>query len=749
MIDNDKLNQDKLTQATNIQIGGDDGDGSNIKNDPKYNIPEYKEPTRNPMIPNEQKRIYAENQQYKNVNQNNPNQILNLQLYQPPRPKPPSKPQPNPAVFYPNYVPNPYDPIGYANYMQYSGYNMQPAPVYKEYNINIGGIAGSHISTAMFFEDALPVKNVSGSFRSLGERITMYEAIRANLFSSGDGKDVPIENDTYNLLSHLKLMDMNPYNASRFSKNPYKGLAFGFLLYRSCYPMRHDDRLLEAVCANNSTGINVRIYRLTEGAYLINTQDVTNSSDYDEWRDMAFYNFIKEHILKKKVCPNFPMMYGYNITTNSNIKFEDLKMIQDPDNKRMTDASQFNKNWGTNSNSVVTQASAANSLDMLRRSNMRDKNLPANTMVPVNGVNSNPGYINQVVAVVRDPRTGLVTQQVTSMPTKEEQLLMLNKYNGKALVCLTEACNYSLFGWARREYRAVGNKKTQINPGYHPKAVWESVIFQMLIALYVMQIKGIVINNFKVDRNVFIKDISTGGPVTHFWKYKVEGIEYYVPNYGYLVMIDTNFRDFDQSCSDLDAISKTRIRKLDGSFINTALTQDQIIEKTFEIFRAALDPNIFDQDFINDNGVKPPEDILRLLSNIKDSADSKPTMSIAFYIRKFMTMFMNNRVGGPLTDPELNNVKRGAVKEFRKGQIVVMTDNDGVDKFVIHVKQKDDISRIITKDNLNPDLANIIERDVPTSSLNEFSVVEAIRQNFKMNESNLNEDSLLETYNVE
>jgi len=315
---------------------------------------------------------------------------------------------------------------------------------------------------------------------------------------------------------------------------------------------------------------------------------------------------------------------------------------------------------------------------------------------------------------------------------------------------LTEACNYNLFGWAKKEFRANGNIKTMINPGYHSRAEWESVIFQLLVGLYVMQIKGLIINDFKIERNVFIKDISTGGTVTHYWKYKIDGIDYYIPNYGYLVMIDTNFRDFDKQCPDTITTDPTRVRKLNGSFLdNCTLTQDQCIQKSFEMFKAAIDPNVFDQDFVNDGGVKPPEQILRLLSNMKDLADSKQTMNIAYYIRKFMTMFMNNRVGGPLTETEINLVKRGAIKEFRKGQIVVTTDSDGVDKFVIHVKQKDGISRIITKDKLDPQTANIIEKDVPTSSLNEFSIVEPIKQVFKMNESNLNEESLLETYNVE
>jgi len=115
-----------------------------------------------------------------------------------------------------------------------------------------------------------------------------------------------------------------------------------------------------------------------------------------------------------------------------------------------------------------------------------------------------------------------------------------------------------------------------------------------------------------------------------------------------------------------------------------------------------------------------------------------------------MTMFMNNRIGTPLTEGEMNNVKKGSIKQFRRGQIVVMTDTDGIDKFVLHVKtKKNNIARIIIKDKLDPDTSNFIEKDVPVSSLNDYSVLEPIKQKFKMNESNLNEESLLETYTVE
>jgi hypothetical protein len=650
------------------------------------------------MIPNEQKRIYQQNMKP----EKGPDPVLNLQLYQPPRPKQNAvqSQYPNPAVFYPNYVPNPFNPTEYANYMHQQYGIMQP--VYKEYNINIGGVEGSHVKTAMLFEDALPVKNVAGTFQSIGERMTMYEYIRSVMFPAGDGHDIPIDSESKNILSHLKFMDMNPYNASRFSRNPYKGLPFGLLLFRSCYPIRHDAKNASAICANNSTGINVRIYRMTEGAYLINKQNQTTITDYDEWRDITFYNFCKEQILKKKMCPNFPTMYGYNITLNSGIHFDEMKLIQEPnrqDRGTLTVGSMLGSK-------PVTQNKLAN---------------------PMNSVNK--------VIVMENPMND---------PKN------LNKYFGKALVCLTEASNYNLLGWAKMEYRADGNIKRMINTGYHTKNVWESVLFQMFAALYCMQLKGVVINNFKIDRNVFIKDISIGGNVTTHWKYIIDGIEYYVPNHGYLVLIDTNFRDFDQSVEGKET-DQTRMRKLDGKCFGNACRMDdmQLMDQTFEMFRTAVDQNVFGQDFVNDGGVKPPEDVMRLLGLIRLEADQRPTLTIGYYIRKYMTMFLNNRVGTLLTNDEKLLVRVGAVKEFRKGQIVSYADIDGYLRCVIHVETKNnEISRIITKDSIDPHKANIIEKDVPITSLGEFSVVDSIKQTFK-HDANLSEEALLETYNLQ
>jgi hypothetical protein len=729
----------------------------------KYQIPDYRMPKNDPMIPQEQKRIFAQNKADKPpYKPRGPDPVLNLQLYQQ-KPIPKKKPEayPHPAVFYPNYVPNPFNPIEYANFMHYTrGYapgGPVGGPIFKEYNININGVSGSHVKTSMLFEDALPMKQIGGSFTNLGERTTMYEYIRSIMFSKGDGEDLAIDDSNYNLLSHLKFMDMNPYNASRFSRNPYRGLPYGFLIFRSCYPIRHDERSASAICARNSTGINVRIYRMTEGAYKVNrtTQKV---EDYDQWREMAFYDYIKDQIIKPKISPNFMIMYGYNITLDSKIDFESVNSIDKmrSHHKDYLDQAQKMSAMSANPSSVMRNKVIAD----LKKSNREEAEKKRFERVrqpvpgdmggyPLAGRTEDPRYAPRYVPINHPtdqphPDDGMIEE------TRKKIEKELNTYRGKALVCLTEAPNYSLMGWAKKEYRADGNIKRMINTGYHPAPVWESVLFQLMAALYVMQIKGIVIRNFRLDRNVFVKDIESHSKATTYWRYRIEGIDYYVPNYGYLLMIDTNYRDFDNDIDCDKEADPDRVRKLDGRFVNTSMLPAEITNAIFEMFREVMSPNTFDRDFVNDDGIKPPAEILQLMSRIKKDADRKEKVMISDYIRTHMTMFLHNRVGSLLAGDEPQKLMEGAVREFKPGELAVMKDRDNSDRFVIYVMSGDgadgdrDVARIITKDGMD-DKANVIEKNVPVSSLMKYSTANPPDQTFDPQKSSLN-DEPIETY---
>jgi hypothetical protein len=288
-----------------------------------------------------------------------------------------------------------------------------------------------------------------------------------------------------------------------------------------------------------------------------------------------------------------------------------------------------------------------------------------------------------------------------------------------------------------------------INSGYHNKSSWESVLFQIMYALCCMQKNLLLINNFDPERNIFVKDINSGSIVTNYWKYIVDGIEYFIPNHGYLVMIDSNFRDFDIPIFG-NVVDRDRERKLDGKFLdNNRLSDVEMQIRIFEMFQKSFDPNMFGPDFINDNGIRPPDDIMLLMSKIHNDSMNGGSYQISYYIRKYMTIFMNNRVGTLLNEAEKGNVRTGTIRNFKSGQIVVWTDDFGWNRFVVHVDTNDNsVSRIMTADIDDIQGKTITERDVPITSLNEYSITEPIRQNFKNNLPNPSEDNIIETYNI-
>ena len=126
---------------------------------------------------------------------------------------------------------------------------------------------------------------------------------------------------------------------------------------------------------------------------------------------------------------------------------------------------------------------------------------------------------------------------------------LINKLNIDILeddniVILTEAPTQNIIAWSSRKYEQnnVNSAILQmISTGYHDTSVWRSVIFQLQTAIYVLHKKNICIYNFNLENNVYIKDTNYDNNNIGYWKYKINGVEFFVPNYGSIVLIDSNF----------------------------------------------------------------------------------------------------------------------------------------------------------------------------------------------------------------
>ena len=692
-------------------------------------IPLYVEPQNNPNISHQQRMSMNEKLEEKPKEKELPEPLINLQVFseQKKEKKQPYVQQYAQTMFqppqtliqnYPQQYPQQY-PIIYPPHI-----NMNPSiipPMIRTYHLPNLGPTDDHSKVNNIYEDIMPTKYVSTAGITLGERITQHDFVRTILFPQGDGSNMNLEGDE-SLLEHVKFLELNPYNTYRFSDNPYKGLANDFLIYRSCYPIRHNEQTNQTICAKNSMGVNIRIYKLTEGAYQLHKNEKALYHTYEQWREIAYYEYIKEYIIKKKICPNFTLLYGYYICDNSDINFDKVSSLI---NKNIIDKSDTIKQTPASYNQQLISNHLANIYQLPKPSIYTDpKQALIDNFVNINS-NNYIDYMNKT--------------------TKKEETTDINAYTGKVIAAVTESATYNFFGWGSRTYKTEGSVKRMINMGYHPDETWISIIFQIMVSLYVLQKHNIFISNFTLQDNVYIKDVNINGNVTNHWKYKINDIDYYIPNYGFIALIDTNFKDLKQPTTSFIATTQDK-HKIDGLIFGdgNTLSESSIKQKTFEMFKTALDPNLFGQDFINNGGSKLPDNVLKFLGKIiSKTSSTNTTNDISMYIDEFMGQFMNNRIGTYLKNTEIQNVRRDNFN-FKRGEIVVYEEQAELFRFVLFVETKNDQSIIYTK--IDHTSKEIIKQTVHVSKLLNYSKAEPIVQQFKLNESNLNEDDLLETY---
>ena len=109
-----------------------------------------------------------------------------------------------------------------------------------------------------------------------------------------------------------------------------------------------------------------------------------------------------------------------------------------------------------------------------------------------------------------------------------------------------------------------------------------------------------------------------------------------------------------------------------------------------------------------------------------------------------MNKFINNRIGTYLKESEISNIRRNAVRDFKKGDILVKEDSHDTYRFVLYISVDKGIAQIITKDT--SDNIDYIQQSVDVNSLIGYVKTEPISQNYKPNEEILTEEGLLETY---
>ena len=512
-------------------------------------------------------------------------------------------------------------------------YNSYPtrSTINKIYNISLSDPLGNHTMINRVYEDTLPGDSNIYTFIRLQERETIKKSLRSSILQNFDGEELTIKGGDNSLLSWFKIYDLNPYSLKR---NPYETLPTGFMIYRSAYPIRYNRDTHSLKTLQSSLAFNIRLYELSIGSLLTwNTVNRLDEKLFNVWRDVIYYRHIN-NIIEKKISPNFINMVFYVKDSKSSIPYKEIDNIKR--NKLGIDNTvQRNNDNILNTIKVIKTSELLNSLHKLNDDDVDPSalNLPFRKCQQQN------------VPLLKIPDV-FITQNIRNLIEKND-VVDLTAYSNENLVIVTEAPNTNILQWNKKLYEEQGTVKRMTSTGYHNMETWKSVLFQLLYACAVLEREEIYFNNFSLENNVYIKDVTTDKSGKNCWLYKVNGIDYYVPNYGYIVVIDTNFVDIN-SYKPNEYQYKTYGKIYEGFNYN------DIIENNFKLkIRKAVMQMMTVNAFKKFGGNDFDNNVSDILNMISDKIPK--TNNLIDVLPCVFQSYFHNKIGTVLTNQEKDN----------------------------------------------------------------------------------------------
>lgn len=724
----------------------------------------YKKERNNPYTTNDAKETFGKFKKEEPTKSFEPKVLAEQKIYD-------TQTQAKPKMqdFVPNQIPA-YNPFSGHYYPQQPWETIPNNKVHVVKPVNItfsNPVNGNHHALNRVYEDMLPGDNFVFSLKSVYERKQLTNFIRGILLEKGDGEELSITaGNKKSLLSFIKLIEINPYNVER---NPYKSLSKGFLLYSSAYPIRYNSEVSNIGIAKDSVGVNIRIYELSLGAITCNRigEDIT-SDNFDVWREIKYYEYVREDILKKKVSPNFVGMYLYTTDSTSRINYDqldkirlngkpsdyaikELENIKRINNKHELDPLQYlafnsyglkykvvNDGTPTITNYEPSTKKMENIANYLVTKNFIIGNRP-NFKWTQDGIKfiTSKNYFKFISNNVNRPTVGSKVEDdeirtLAMIIGKHDLTLSSNK----SLVALTEAPNSNILSWASPTSENFGTVQKMRETGYHTPEVWRTILFQMVYTFAVLQNKEIYFKKLSLENNFFIKDLYSNNEKRDHWIYKVNGIDFYIPNYGYLLMFDSRYVDlFDHDVKTIgEKTNDSSEFKINSTklYNNTNdLNEEQIKEEIYYSFKIVI--GNFSNSLSKFGGIKPDGEVVSLLENIY-SNDEK---DISKYLLEHFKMFLHNRNGTRLTNDEMQIISNIPNNIFKKGELVVYRKNNTTFEWAIYIEENENRKHIIVCNEDNFEVFYNDLKKIPSS--------ETIKQNYKG--ILLDSENTIEVYN--
>jgi hypothetical protein len=582
-------------------------------------------------------------------------------------------------------------------------------PLQKVYNINLGNASNKHTTLNTLYEDIIPGDPYTYSMVKISERQHLLRFIKNIVLQNNDTEFVTLQSDPAikSIQSFFRILAFNPYNNN--NQNPYLDLPINFLLYNLAYPVRYNEGTVNI--AKNSMGLNLRIYSLSKGALVYNNtglrtrpqppqqpRDIT-WKDYDVWREIFYYEYIRDIIMKRNISPNFITLFFYAKDPLSRIDYNQLNQIIQ---------------GHTNNNYINLQ--------------IRNQAAITNAFSP---------NINNT-----DLETLFNTQTFPNDFTA---------HSDHSLLTVTEAPTSSFYAWALPSYDRFGAQFKMVSTGHHSDNIWISVLFQLLYSLCVMKKHNINIRSFSVANNIFIKDLFSNINSINYWLYKVDDYEFYVPNYGYLLLVDSRFLDI-VNYPTINGNYDNHLQLINGDeqkfkmpFIGnndpnwyagdtTQLDNFNIIFKN--VINELLTEQVLTNAYSNEIGNK-----LNAINN-----DLIANMELKNILGKHFGELLHNRIGTSILKSEKDNLPFGVTSDITPGKLIVYQKRYDEYYWGVIVGNEDANGKvdIMTRDATNRPLVS----NEFVSNILHYPSNLSVEQN-KVNNLKLTPDGLLETYSLE
>jgi len=565
----------------------------------------------------------------------------------------------------------------------------------------------------MIYENMLPKTLSISRMNNLVDRNIILSHVRSNILNNQDGDIVLFKKGPNCIFNKIKTTTFNPYtyNLDGVNDNPYKTIPENFLIYQSCYPILYDG-VEGSKCKNDGTGMNMRLYRLNKGEVNKNKNPEIrfNSNVY---REIITYQQIKDNILDKKICPNFVLLYGYMICKESGLNFDKfnvkkyinknspLQKYLLTNNDVIEELRRYKKEYNVSINKIVGD------LIKIFNKNLKLKEEFEKAM--------NEKSINKIQEILRIIFKGLPYYNQLVKDNKAPVIENDEFYEDDLLMALTESPTYSLLKWIEKIYVNKMKSKVMVSDGIHSIKEWRSILIQLLSAYHCLIKEKIIIPNFNIRDNIFIKELKTEPSITKYWIYNINGVKHYIPNMGYLILLDSSFRTeiLNQEFNDKQILV--------GPNDEPILIQEPFLKKEFkpivisetinklnpnkpdeinlnqfkEILINTLKSNNFNEnnDINKLNGVSSqPEEINKLLDEIYNYCNSNIDNNNVFIncINEKITNFLHNRIGTELDDTEFKAISYQTQdhKQIFNGK-QINSENSKPGDFVIYHKDVD------------------------------------------------------------